>query len=337
MPNNKKQRRREERKKKIEAQREAKRALEEQQAQQDAEELRARLRGLFGTPAIDELITDMARSSISTALSTATATAAATAASKSSSSSSSTTPPDGVMVCYHGSSAEHFVPGSKYLQMVTSYVSLLKKFGSKVQRDEAGNDFLNDEENQKIIFDDEFTNFIFALAVALYFNLPEKEKDGSFYFGLETWAEQKATAMFELREVINMGLNIKYCFKSYKTQSKQERSDNRLELLKKHRAIDTTRGLITVLSSETKSNDCNCMATKKSETKNMEKMQRCSGCREEFSNGLMKCKCNMAHYCSEACQLKHWPLHKLFCKEEKKYRRYGGNTSKNDDKKATKK
>ena len=233
MPNNKKQRGREEKKKKIEAQKEAKRAVEEQQAQQEAEELRARLRGLFGTPAIDEVITDMARSSISTAPSTATATTVVTAASKSSSSSSSSTkPPDSVMVCYHGSSAEHFFAGSKYLQIVTSYVSLLKKFGSKVQRDEAGNDFLNDEENQKIIFDDEFTNFIFALAVALYFNLPEKEKDVSFYVGLKTWKEQKATAMYELRYVITMGLNIKYGFKSYDKQSEQERSNFRLKLTK---------------------------------------------------------------------------------------------------------
>ena len=233
MPNNKKQRGREERKKKIEAQREAKRALEEQQAQQDAEELRAHLQGLFGTPAIDAVITDLGRSSISPAPSTPTATTAVAAASKSSSSSSSTAPSlDGVMVCYHGSSAEHFVPGSKFLQMVTSYVSLLKKFGSKVQRDEAGNDFLNDEENQKIIFDDEFTNFIFALAVALYFNLPEKEKDVSFYVGLKTWKEQKATAMYELRYVITMGLNIKYGFKSYDKQSEQERSNFRLKLTK---------------------------------------------------------------------------------------------------------
>ena len=87
MPNNKKQRGREERKKKIEAQREAKRALEEQQAQQDAEELRARLRGLFGTPAIDAVITDLGRS--------------VSAAEKQMENST----------CYHGCPVEHFVAG----------------------------------------------------------------------------------------------------------------------------------------------------------------------------------------------------------------------------------
>ena len=85
-----------------------------------------------------------------------------------------------------------------------------------------------------------------------------------------------------------------------------------------------------------KSNDCDCMTTKKGKAKDMVKMQRCDGCQEEFSNGLMKCKCNMTHYCSEECQLEHWPDHKMICKEEQKYLRYGGNTSNNDDKKATK-
>ena len=339
MPNNKKQRGRHEKKKKIEAQQEAKRAMEEQQAQQDAEELRAHLQGLFGTPAIDAVITDLGRSSISPAPSTPTATTAVAAASKSSSSSSSTTKrPDGVMACYHGSSANHFVAGSKYLQMVTSYVSLLKKFADPVQRNEASNDFLTDTENQEIFFEDELTNFVFALAVALYFNSPEKEKDVSFYFGLETWEEQKATAMHELRDVITMGLNIKYILKPYNTQSKEEQSDNRLKLLKKLRAMGTERGLITVLTSETKTNnDCDCMATKKRETNHMEKMQRCDGCLKEFSNGLMKCKCNRTLYCSEECQLEDWPYHKLFCKEVKKYRQNGGNTSNNDDGKVTKK
>merc|ERR1711865_961716 len=130
---------------------------------------------------------------------------------------------------------------------------------------------------------------------------------------------------------------------------KQERSDNRVKLLKKLREMGTERGLITVLSSETKtSNDCDCMATKKTGAKDMVRMQRCHGCREEFdeelSNGLMKCKCNTTHYCSKDCQLTHWPYHKLVCKKNKKipavrrrYRQNGGNTSNNDDEKVTKK
>ena len=346
MPNNKKQRGREEKQKRIEAQKETKKAAGEQHTQQKAEESRvkqelaiqreelqtslrrAQLQGLFGTPAIDELTTDMARSSLSTTLSTATAAAAV---SKFSSSSSTTTPPDGVMVCYHGSSADHFVAGSKYLQMVKSYVSLYKKIDDNGQRKDAILKFFCDTKNQRTILHDEFTNFVFALAVALYFKLPAKEKDPNpNLYGLKM---KRATAMHELEIVLEMGLNIKYsCM-----LSEQEQSDNRLKLLRKIREKGTERGLITVLSSETKSNDCDCMATKKRETKNMEKMQRCSGCREEFSNGLMKCECNLTHYCSEECQLAHWSCHKLFCKKEKKYRRYGGNTSKNDDEKATKK
>ena len=355
MPNKKKQRGREEKQKRIEAQKETKKAAGEQHTQQKAEESRvkqelaiqreelqtslrrAQLQGLFGTPAIDELTTDMARSSLSTTLSTATAAAAV---SKFSSSSSTTTTPDGVMVCYHGSSADHFVAGSKYLQMVKSYVSLYKKIDDNGQRKDAILKFFCDTKNQRTILHDEFTNFVFALAVALYFKLPAKEKDPNpNLYGLQM---KRATAMHELEIVLEMGLNIKYsCM-----LSEQEQSDNRLKLLRKIREKGTERGLITVLSSETKANnDCDCMATKKRETKDMEKMQRCSGCREQFSNGsLMKCECNVTHYCSNECQLEHWSFHKLFCKENKKvlaesrqYRRNGGDTSNNDDEKSTKK
>ena len=149
MPNNKKQRGREERKKKIEAQREAKRALEEQQAQQDAEELRARLRGVFGTPAI---LMQWSRTSDDPYQQQKSRLENST--------------------CYHGCPVEHFVAGSPYVKLVQSYVSLNKKYDEIEERYyDADQKFYNEKGNQQIYSEDEFANFVFAVAVAVVFQI----------------------------------------------------------------------------------------------------------------------------------------------------------------------
>ena len=297
MPNNKKQRGREEKKKRIKAQQEAKKVAKEQQAQRMAEEARVHLQGLFGTPAIDELITDIGRLSLSTAA----------AASKPSS-------------CYHGSSAERFVAGSTYLKMVQSFVSLYKKYPDPNERYDVEKKFYIDKANRKIIIEGDFTNFVFAVAVALYSksSLEERER----YYTVTTTEQQKSTAMYELQIVITMGLNIKYSVVPYldNTLSQQARLDSREKVGKYSRDVNTERGLRKCLHRDTKQY-CDCMATKNIEAKGMEKMERCERCHQEFTKKLMKkCDgCETVVYCGEKCQIQDWPRHQIACQREKKY------------------
>jgi len=342
MPSNKKQRGREQKEKRNQAQQEAKKAADEQQAQQDAEEARVQqelaigreeveksfqrrqLQGLFGTPAIDQVIQEVARSiSITT-----TAVAGAAAASKPASSSSSTTPPDVVIVCYHGSSAEHFFADSKYLQMVTSYVSLWKKFGGKDQWKDTVIKFMNDKGNRNVYLVDGFTNFVFALAVELYLKSSSEERER--YYNLPSRKERIGTAMFELEKVLDLVLVIKYVVVPSldKTQSQQKKIICSDKSSKYRREIDTERGLIKFLHRET-SQYCYCMASKNDEAKGMGKMERCRTCRRESLKKLMKkCdECEMVVYCSKKCQIKHWPCHQIVCEKQQKLRAANGNNN----------
>ena len=313
MPNNKKQRGREEKKKRNQAQQEAKEAAEEQQAWRKAEEARVRLRGLFGTPAIDELIADMSRSTLSTA-------AAAVASKSSSSFPKAEKREEDAVFCFHSSSAEHFVAGSEFLKIVKSYVVLDKKYiDNEDQRNPAHNKFFAEKENKNVYLDGEFTNFVFALGVSLYLNLSSEEKER--YYKLSSREQKIGTAYFELLLIIELGLNIKYIFVPFldKTKSQQKSIDDREKAMKYLRDIGTERGLINCLHRETKQY-CDCMASKKDEAKGMCKMERCNSCRREFLKKLMKkCDgCESVVYCSKKCCKNDWSYHKIACELEKK-------------------
>ena len=281
MTNNKKQRGREEKKKRIEVQQEAKKAVQ-----------RRRLQELFGTPAIDDVITEIGRSA---------STTVAVAASKPANSASSAEKKKENDTCYHGSSAAHFVAGSVFLKTVKSFVSLNKKCDEMHQLYDVENKFMNDEGNQQILLDGEFTNFVFAVAVTLYLKSSSEERERYHTLTME---QQKCTAMYELKNVIRMGLQIKYsvvpCLDN--TQSQKERFKNREKAMKYIRDINTERGRIKCLHRETKQY-CDCMATNYNDIKDMSKMERCYRCRQEFLKKLMKkCDgCEMVVYCSKTC------------------------------------
>ena len=333
MPNNKKQRARDSQKKKkaqdaarqkaMVVRAEAEATVRHTQAQQKAAEdqsvalllqaqLRADLERKFGTPAIDEMITDIGRSSLSI-----TAAAAAAASKPASSSSSTAEKPEENVVCYHSSSAEHFDADSEFLQMVKSYVKLGKKHysddGNAVDVQEK---FFNDFDHDKVLLDSEFTNFVFAVAVELYLKSSSEERE--IYYTC-TMAERPSTTMYELRNVIFMGLNIKYFIVPYDTQSLQEQFENRTNGNKYIKDIVTERGLINCLHREIRQY-CNCMDSKKEEAKGMEKTERCFGCGREFLKELMKkCDgCKSVVYCSKDCQSNNWPRHQNVCEWEQK-------------------
>ena len=339
-PNNKKQRGREEKKKRNQAQQEAKKVVEEQQAQRKAEEarraelaaktllraqLRADLERKFGTPAIDEMITDIGRSLSTTT--TITTVAGGAAASKLASSSSPTAEKQKEnVVCYHSSSAEHFVADGEFLKIVKSYVVQDKKYNDNddsnaLQWNAANHKFFDDKENQNVYLDAEFTNFVFALGVSLYLNLSPEEEER--YYKLPSREQQIGTAFFELRTIMDLGLNIKYFVVPDldKTRSQQKQLENRENGNKYIRDLTTERGLIKCLHRETKQH-CACMATKSNEAKGMGKVERCFGCAIGFLKKLMKkCDgCELVVYCSEQCQINHWPCHRFFCEREQKRR-----------------
>ena len=170
-PNNKKQRGRNNQKKK-EAQNAAQKKAE---AVVRRAQLEAELQGKFGTPAVDKLIRVIATAIIESPQPAGTATAPGAA---STSSSNSTTETEDSVVCYHGSSAQHFVASSEFLKIVKSYVVLTKKnagCGSDQYQD-ALDRFSRDEENKNGYLDGEFTNFVFALGVSLYLRITYEEK-----------------------------------------------------------------------------------------------------------------------------------------------------------------
>ena len=208
--------------------------------------------------------------------------------------------------------------GSPYVKLVQSYVSLNKKYDEIEERYyDADQKFYNEKGNQQIYSEDEFANFVFAVAVALYFKLSSEERER--YYTVTTVEQQKPTAMYELKIIIGMGLNIKYILVPglNKTQSQQERLNIHQKVVKYSRDIDTERGLIQCLHRETKQY-CGCMATKNNVAKGMSKMERCEGCRNEFPKTLMKkCDgCEWVVYCGEQCQSNDWPYHQIACEKE---------------------
>ena len=306
MPNNKKERKRNSPKKK-ETQNEAQKKAAAVVVRSQFE---AELQRKFGTPAIDAVIT-------ARAVRLSPPPAAAAAAAGISSSSSSTT--DDV-VCYHGSSAEHFEAGntSEYVKITKAYTKLRKKYGA-AKYDQARVDrmkqFLYDKENILLFLDPNCAKVVFALAVALYFSLSSEEIE---LFQSRRLAEEEAntTPSFELESLLLLGINIKYQIIPFFTGN----TINPELLTKYGRDVQSNeRGIIHCLYRETK-DYCDCMVPHKEQAKNMDNLQQCHECGRFSAKKLTtKCKgCQFAIYCGEQCRRAHWSTHREYCKKEQR-------------------
>lgn len=241
---------------------------------------------MFGTPAVDNVIKDIAAMEKE----------------------------DGV-VCYHGSSAEHFLAGSEFLNFVKSDVVLDKKYDNLDRFQDVYDKFYNDEKNKKIMANVECTNFIFALGVALYLKLTCKEKESYRKLQMSKKSplgKMKQTPSFELECVLELGLYIKYDFIPH---TKGEENVDDKKFLKYMRDSDNDRGVINCLYREAKNNKCDCMTTKKIEANDMDKMDLCHGCLKRFPKArTMVCDgCDFVVYCSDECQSNDWLRHKPYC------------------------
>ena len=267
MPSNKKQRGRESKKK--------------NEAQKKADSQR-----MFGTPAVDNVIKDIAAMEKE----------------------------DGV-VCYHGSSAEHFLAGSEFLNFVKSDVVLNKKYDNLDQFQDVYDKFMNENANV------ECTNFIFALGVALYLKLTCEEKESYHRLQMSKKSpsgKMKQTPSFELECVLELGLYIKY---EVIPHTKEEENVDDKKFHKYMRDVENERGVINCLYREAKNNKCDCMTTKKIEANDMDKMDLCHGCRKRFPKARTKlCDgCEVAVYCSDECQSNDWLRHKPYCTDLQPY------------------
>lgn len=62
---------------------------------------------------------------------------------------------------------------------------------------------------------------------------------------------------------------------------------------------------------------CNCLDGRLKEVKGLSKTGICGGCgKREHSSRLKVCtRCKTQQYCSKACQVSNWPIHKVMCKK----------------------
>jgi hypothetical protein len=59
---------------------------------------------------------------------------------------------------------------------------------------------------------------------------------------------------------------------------------------------------------------CDCMKSKKSEAKEMEKLGRCAGCDDLFPKETLRLRngCQLIRFHSKECLIEHWPTHKSY-------------------------
>ena len=189
-----------------------------------------------------------------------------------------------------------------------------KIYGAIQQRDVVYNKFFSDKEKRNIMYNVEFTNFVFALGVSLYLKLTSEEKEN--YFRLQQtpslFGEMKKSASFELEIILHLGLTIKYNMMPEKVNEEQ--------LRKYLRDIEDERGIINRLYRETKKHQCDCMKTKKKAANKMDKMVLCYACNKVFPKAETKLcdRCRAVAYCSKECSSSHWPHHQQFCRNTQK-------------------
>jgi hypothetical protein len=215
--------------------------------------------------------------------------------------------------CYHGSSPQNFSPSHDHWKACAIYSTVINDdcnqdgvTGGSASVSKHGIADLTkfQADHRKILEDQQFGRFLISWCTELY--LTQKE---------DTIPEVVRQLLLQ------MGLDIKYLdFKSRRGSRSHHQnmvlSDNIQQRMKYDRDINTDeRGIINCLARETR-DFCDCMKSRKSEAKEMDKVGRCAGCNDLFPKETLRlCNgCQAAHFHSKDCLIKHWPTHKAFCK-----------------------
>ena len=195
-------------------------------------------------------------------------------------------------ICYHGSTAVHFVEGSNFQMVIDEWQAMLSYLVDKnptEHRFVLTNFYLK---NKDLMIHPEFNPYVFAFGTEMFKNSYRSEE---FSFSKP-----------RLRSMLKLGINQKYLHSALSADS--EKFEKYL------RDIETDRGIINVLFRETNT-FCNCMKPYKEEAKAMDKVGVCLKCRQEFPKmQLKRCsRCLVVQYCSKECLKNNWPTHKYFC------------------------
>ena len=187
--------------------------------------------------------------------------------------------------CYHGCITKKDFNYGGHHKILENYDELSSTLEKRLE-------FMHS--NMRLMLETKFDNFLIAHITDDYL----KEKNKLLH-------HHRLCLLVEIRymaipqdEGKDVGLDSKY-FRNHK---------------KYMRDITTERGRINIMAREI---PCVCMKEKKIEAnKSMAKFAQCFCCEEEFSKKqMLRCKgCDLAQYCSKACQKKKWPEHKAFCK-----------------------
>jgi hypothetical protein len=201
------------------------------------------------------------------------------------------------MTCYHGSTAEKFPLDSDYGKVICDYISSRQKLGDGISTREGGEfEIKFGMDHIELMADLKFGQFVFAFSTTVYLN---------------NNLEENTYAKSTVRQLLYLGITIKYYWIPASLGEKYDKE----KYYKYCRDIGDERGIINCLSRETKI-FCDCMKPKKSEAKNMEKLDKCYGCKELFAKADLRfcIGCNVVKYCSKECHINSWPSHKSDCR-----------------------
>ena len=233
-------------------------------------------------------------SSSPTEADTTTAVARTATVATKSTATTTTTSASNVYSCSHGSTLNHFSDVQVYRDAIKEFLLLPDKEGWEEK-------FHHD--HPECFTDLKFSQYIFALCTSWYLK------------------DRRNAMTFELRILLDLGTAMKYIYVPLKLDWNANPDLDQVQRYHRELFTNDDRGVINRLSRETKSY-CNCMQDKKEEATGMAKMGRCNGCKHTFlRNDMKKCDgCKFAMFCTEDCQVKSWPAHKMFCTTVKKMR-----------------
>jgi len=226
--------------------------------------------------------------------------------------------PSGTKRCYHGCHPDQTNLKSFFHRVLDEYIHVrsvkfrYENFGEGTLKEfnEANLNFYM-RYGATVLADPKFVRFVFAFCTEMYLTsgFPDDITKENLNGNIKKVVMEKLIYV----ETVRLGLKLRYGIHSQmRGEDFSEGSELDVKLRKYFRDSDFERGYVNILAREI---PCNCMDASKARFSASGKTGLCHGCGHEFpKHKLLDCKCRTAVYCSRACQVKHWPQHKVMCK-----------------------